>query len=387
MKSNICILLLLAVMMVSCGSGKKDKDGALNDKKAELVQLKEEQKTLNGRITKLENEIALVDTAASSEHAKLVTIMPIAPVAFTHYIEIQGKIDAQNISYVAPPNGQGGVVTALYITQGQSVSKGQVIAKLDDQMIRQNMEPLKVQLTSAEDTYRRTKNLFDQGIGTYQNVLNTKTQVESLQKQIAIIQKQASLMTVRAPNAGVIDQLNLRVGEILNAASPIPQIRIVNTSNLKVTTEVPENYIGRVGVGSILEIILPEENNRVITTTVNVAAKVINPNTRTFLIEAKIPPSTNLKPNQLAKVHIKDYGNSNAITIPVNTLQNDETGKFVMVAVMEKGKLTARKRSISVGELYNDQLEVKSGLQPGDQLIMEGFQSLYDGQSIITSTK
>lgn len=387
MKRKLLGIIVLLIFLASCGKGKKDKDGALNDKKTQLVQLKADQKELNGKIIKLENEIALLDTSSGNENAKLVAILPVAQVAFNHYIEIQGKIDAQNISYVAPPNGMGGVVTALYITQGQSVSKGQVIAKLDDQLILQNMEPLKVQLGSAEDTYRRTKNLFDQGIGTYQNVLNTKTQVESLKKQLAVIQKQASLMTVRAPNSGVVDQVNIRVGEMLNAASPIPQIRIVNTTNLKVTAEVPENYIGRVGVGSILEIILPEENNRIISTTVSVAAKVINPNTRTFLIEAKIPSNSAFKPNQLAKVHIKDYGNSNAVTIPVNTLQNDETGKFVMVAVKEKEKLVARKRPISVGELYNDQLEVKSGLQPGDQLIVEGFQGLYDGQAVTTETK
>ncbi|MFL5773848.1 MAG: efflux RND transporter periplasmic adaptor subunit, partial [Flavisolibacter sp.] len=166
-----------------------------------------------------------------------------------------------------------------------------------------------------------------------------------------------------------------------------PQIRIVNTNDLKVTAQVPENFIGRVGVGSVLEVIVPEENNRIISTTVNVAAKLIDPNTRTFLIEAKIPSSANLKPNQLVKVHIKDYGNPNAITIPVNTLQNDESGKFVMLATTEKGKLVARKRTVTIGELYNDQLEVKSGLQAGDTLITEGFQGLYDGQVVTTSAK
>ena len=89
----------------------------------------------------------------------------------------------------------------------------------------------------------------------------------------------------------------------------------------------------------------------------------------------------------MAKVHIKDYGNKNALTIPVSTLQNDEKGKYVMVAVTENGKLIARKRSITVGELYNDQLEVKSGLQAGDKIITEGAQGLYDGQLITTQAK
>ena len=140
-------------------------------------------------------------------------------------------------------------------------------------------------------------------------------------------------------------------------------------------------------MGSNLEVVLPEENNRIINARVTVVGQVINSSSRTFQIEAKIPANASLKPNQLAKVHIKDYGKANVITIPINTLQNDEKGKFVMLAVKEKDRMIARKRPIVSGELNGDQLEVKSGLQTGDMLIVEGFQSLYDGQLITTEVK
>lgn len=389
MQKNIYGLLVIAFLAASCSSGKKEVSAEVTDKKVKLEKLKKEQTTLNQEIKELETEIAKLDpNAAQEQNAKLVAFTPIQPGSFEHFIELQGRVDTRNISYVAPPNGQGGVVKALYVTQGQYVRKGQVLARLDDQLIRQQIDPLRVQLTTAEDTYRRTKNLFDQGIGTYQQVLTAQTQVETLRKNIANIQRQASLMTVTAPSSGVADQVNVRVGESFVGATALgPQIRIVNTSDLKVVTDVPENYLSRVSVGSNLEIVLPEENNRVINAKVNVVGKVINPSSRTFQIEAKIPTSTNLKPNQLAKVRIKDYGNSNAITIPINTLQNDDKGKFVMLAVKENEKLIARKRPIVVGELNDDQLEVKSGLQTGDQLITEGFQGLYDGQLITTTIK
>ena len=163
--------------------------------------------------------------------------------------------------------------------------------------------------------------------------------------------------------------------------------QVEGPGNLKIKANIPENYQDRVKVGSAIEVVLPDENNRVISARVTVVGKVIDPATRTFYIEARVPSNSNLKPNQVAKVHIKDYGNQNAITIPVNTLQNDETGKFVMVAAKEGDKLIARKRAVTIGELYNDRLEVKSGLQPGDQLITEGFQGLYDGQLITTQVK
>jgi RND family efflux transporter MFP subunit len=389
MQKNIYGLFFIALFAIACGNAKKDVSSEVTDKKVKLEKLKKEQTDLGQEIKTLETEIAKLDpNAAKEENAKLVSLTPIETGGFEHFIELQGRVDAQNISYVAPPNGQGGIVKALYVRQGQYVRKGQVLARLDDQLIRQQIEPLRVQLTAAEDTYRRTKNLFDQGIGTYQQVLTAQTQVESLKKNIGIIQKQASLMTVTAPSSGVADQVNVRVGEaFVGATAAGPQIRIVNTNDLKIVADVPENYLSKISVGSNVEIILPEENNRVINAKVTVIGKVINPSGRTFQIEAKIPGNANLKPNQLAKVRIKDYGNANAITIPINTLQNDEKGKFVMLAVKEKDKLVARKRQIVAGELNGDQLEVKSGLQNGDMLIVEGFQSLYDGQLLTTAAK
>jgi len=388
MQKNFFGLILIGIILSSCGDSKKDTAGELNDKKAQLEKLKGQQKKVNDQIAKLEADIARLDPNAAKGNAKLVAITPVQTSAFEHFIEIQGTVEATNISYVAPPNGQGGVVKALYVTQGQYVNKGQVLARLDDQLIRQQIEPLRVQLNAAKDTYKRTKNLYDQGIGTYQSVLNAKTQVETLEGNINTLQKQAALMTVTAPQSGVADLVNVRVGEtFMGVTAAGPQIRIVNTGNLKIKANIPENYQDRVKVGSAIEVVLPDDNNRVISATVTVVGKVIDPATRTFYIEARVPSNSSLKPNQVAKVHIKDYGNQNAITIPVNTLQNDETGKFVMVAAKEGDKLIARKRAVTIGELYNDRLEVKSGLQPGDQLITEGFQGLYDGQLITTQVK
>jgi RND family efflux transporter MFP subunit len=385
MKSKLIGFIIVAILATACGNTKKDSEGSLNDKKAQLEKLKSEQKKINEDIAKLESDIKKADPTAIVTNAKLVSVLPLATTDFSHYIELQGRVDAQNISYVAPPNGQGGIVKALYVTQGQSVRKGHVLARLDDQMIRQQIEPLRVQLASAEDTYRRTKSLWDQGIGTYQQVLSAKTQMESLSKQIGVIQKQASLMTVTAPSSGIADQVNVRVGEMFVGATQAgPQIRIVNTSNLKVVASVPENYLGRVKVGSRIQIVLPEQNNRVIEAVVNVVQKVIDPNTRSFNIEAKIPADASLKPNQVAQIRILDYSAKDVIAIPLNVVQSDENGKYVYVMEKSGDKMIAKKKAVTVGESYADLIEIKSGLAQGEQLITEGYQNLYDGQVIAT---
>ena len=84
-------------------------------------------------------------------------------------------------------------------------------------------------------------------------------------------------------------------------------------------------------------------------------------------------------------MRIKDYVKSNTIVIPLTTLQTDENGKYVYVLVAENGKKVARKKQVLVGEIYGEQIEVKSGLNEGDQLITQGYQSLYEGQGVTTS--
>lgn len=383
-KNTSFFLLLVLLFAASCGSSRKEEAGSLNDKKAQLEALRKDQKELEAKISTLEKEVLAADPNAARGVAKLVTVAPVASEDFTHYVDLQGKVDATNISYVAPPNGQGGIVTALLVKQGDNVRKGQVLARLDDALIRQQIEPLRVQLQTAEDTYKRTKNLWDQGIGTYQQVLTAQTQVETLRKQIGIIQKQAGLMTITAPNSGVADQVNVRVGEMFVGNTAMgPQIRIVNTGSLKIVAEVPENYLGKIGKGNKLQVSLPDVN-KTFETTVNVVGQTIDPARRTFYIEAPVPTQAGMKPNQVASVRIQDYARKGAITIPVNTLQNDDKGKFVMVVAKEGDKTVARKKYIEVGELYQDKLEVKSGLSGGEQLISEGFQGLYDGQQVTT---
>lgn len=383
---KVAYIVMFSIVLAACGNTTKEEKGELTDKKAQLEKLKGEQKKISGEIIALEQEIAKLDTSAGvKEKEKLVTLSVLEPGRFTHYIDLQGKIDAENIAYVTP-RGMGGMVIAVYVKEGQSVRKGQLLLRLDNSIGQRQLDQLQTQLSYAKDIYQRRQNLWNQNIGTQVELLTAKNNVETLEKQIATAREQLSESNVYAQISGIADQVNIKVGETFSSqTASMSGIRIVNMNDLKVIAAIPENYLSRIRVGTNLLITLPEQNNDTIRAKVNVVGKVIDPNTRAFQIEARIPAGKNLKPNQLAMVKIQDYASSSAISIPVNTLQNDEKGKFVMVAVKENGKMIARKRPVNVGELYGDRLEVKSGLQTGDTLIIEGFQGLYDGQLITTS--
>jgi RND family efflux transporter MFP subunit len=380
--SVIAALVLLAACGGTTSKVEKGKDKIVAEKKAQLDKMKADQKALNDKIVALEEEIITLDPSQKKENAKLVAIAPLETGNFTHYIDLQGRIDATNIAYVAP-RGQGGLVKAIYIKQGDYVKKGQLLLKLDDAMAQKQIDQLNSQLAYAKDILKRQQNLWDQHIGTEVQLLSAKNNVESIEKQIATAKEQSSFSNVYAEMSGVAETVNVKVGEFFQGG---PQIRIVNTNDLKIIAQVPENYLDRVGVGSKVLVNFPDLGNKIITTKVSVAGKLIDPNSRSFYIEAKMPVDKSLRPNQIALVKIQDYTAKDVITIPVNTMQNDDKGKFVMVAVKENDKWIARKKPVEIGQLYGDKVEVRSGLKTGEQIITDGFQGLYEGQPLTTNT-
>lgn len=369
------------VILSACGAGSKDDSAKLKEKKAELEKLKKAQTDNNAKIKSLEEEIAKLDTSAAKA-TTLVSVMTIAVQDFSHSIDLQGKVDADNISYVGP-RGAPGQVKALYVKKGDLVRSGQLLLKLDDAVIRQQIQSTNTQLTLAKDIYRRQKNLWDQGIGTEVQVINAKNAVDQLENALKLQNEQLSMTNVYADVSGVADQVNVRVGEIFSGYSGnVPQIMIVNTSSLKVATDIPENYLTRVKKGSPVDVIIPDVSGDAIKTSISLISQSINVNSRGFIAEAKIPYNALLKPNQVAIMHIHDYAAKDAIAIPVNTVQTDDQGKYVYVAVQEGANLLARKKHITVGELSGELIEVKSGLNAGEQLITEGYQGAYDGQNL-----
>ncbi|HEY0732472.1 MAG TPA: efflux RND transporter periplasmic adaptor subunit [Chitinophagaceae bacterium] len=383
MKKHIYWLLIIVFLAASCGNSKKDQSAILTEKKVKLQKLKSEQQKLNDEIAKLDAEIARLDPKSAEGTAKLVTTMVLAPKDFSHYIELQGRIDADNIAYVTPRGGPG-QVRAVYVKKGDFVRKGQVLLKLDDAIVRSQIAGLQSQLSYARDIYQRQQNLWKEDIGTEVQVISARNNVTALERQLATLNEQLSFTNVRAGISGVADEVNIKVGETFTG-SPMQGIKIVNTSSLKMMANIPENYISRVRKGSKVEIVVPDLNNRIISSTISLVSQSIDPNTRGFIAEARIPYDANLKPNQVANMRILDYAADQAISIPINVVQSDEKGKYVFVVEKKGEQLLARKKSIYLGESYGGLVEVKSGLNAGDVLITEGYQNLYEGQ-ILTTT-
>lgn len=355
------LLFISAIALLAACSKPKDK-------KTELADLKKQRTELDSKILKLEGEVGGKDTLA-----RQVSVYDIKKTAFNNYVEIQGRVDAeQNVQ--VNPEAQG-VVTKVYATIGQQVSKGQVLAQIDDNVLRQNMSQLQTQLDLATNLFNRQKNLWDQKIGTEVQYLNAKTGKEGLERQMNVLRSQQAMYKIKSPISGSIEQMDLKVGQ---AVSPgMSAIRVVNGNILKAKAQVAESYLGKISQGDNVKVIFPDIPDS-LNTKVSFAAKVIDPASRSFNIEVKLPSNARYRANMIAILKVIDYTNPKAVTVPVSAIQNAENGQYVLVVADGKVKRT----TVKAGRTIDGKTEILSGLNEGDKLIVTGAEDLNEGDPV-----
>ncbi len=376
MKNILSFLLLL--VLIACSENKQENKD-LSAKKNELEKLTKERDAIATKIAALEVEIQKLDGSAGAEKSKLVEVTALTTQNFAHYIDLQGKITTEELYYVTP-RGMGGQVKSIFVKAGDRVKKGQLLMKLEDGIVQQNIKQVESQLSFAKNIFQRQENLWKEGIGTEVQFLSAKNNVESLEKQLSLVKEQLSTTSVASQVSGVVDAVNIRVGETF-VGSPMASINIVNPSSLKAVVEVPENYVAKIRKGMPVVVMVPDINQS-FNTTVSLVSETINVNSRSFIAECKLAGNPLIKPNQISLVKILDHEAKNAIVVPVETIQTDENGKYVYIMEDAKGKTIARKKNVTIGEFYDELIEVNSGLAAGEKLITKGFQGLYDGQLI-----
>ncbi|HTL82935.1 MAG TPA: efflux RND transporter periplasmic adaptor subunit [Bacteroidia bacterium] len=371
MKKSFVIIAALSFFAVSCGQ--KSKEDQLKDKKSQFEALRKE-------ITELEMEIAK-DKGDSTAVGKSVAVTTINYSTFDHYIDIQGRIDADESVTVSPT--MPGLVKTVNVQAGDVVSAGQVLASIDADVYVQQLSALKVQRDLAKDVYDRQTKLHDQQIGTELQYMQAKGNYESLDKQVSALQEQIDLSFLKAPMAGVVDNVGLKVGEI--AAAGFNSITIVNTTKLRVKGDVAEAYIAKVKKGCPVKIEIPDAD-QTIDATITYSGQIVNKLNRTFGVEVVLPAGQkNILPNMVAVLKINDFTQDSSLVIPTSAIQTTTDGKtFVFVASTSKdGRVVAQKREVTYSHDYNGMTKIETGLLAGDRVITEGYTDLNDGDPIL----
>jgi membrane fusion protein (multidrug efflux system) len=364
MKNKI-IYFALALLVAACSAP---------DKKAELEKLKSEKSAIDSKIAALEAELSKTDTTKKDDRVEVVAT-PIEPKVFKTYIEVQGRVDADES--VSLSSEMPGTVTKINVKSGDEVSKGEVLAETDARALNQQMADLQTSLDLANQVYEKQKNLWSQKIGTEIQFLQAKNTKESLEHKMATLNEQVRMSKIISPINGTVDEVNIKVGQAI--APGMSAINVINFSNLKIKADVAESYTARIKTGNEVLVLFPDMHDS-IRSTVKYASRGINALNRTFNVEVGLDNKKEYHPNMVAKLKINDYQSSNnAIVVPVRFIQKGTHESFVLVA--ENG--AAVKKLIKIGHEYSGMAEVVEGLKAGDLLITQGYDLVNDGDKII----
>ena len=382
---KIYSILFLTVLLASCGEQKKNSvEKVLESNNLETIRKKRgelvnEQDAINEKIKLLDEKIATLDTV---QHVPLITTITAKTEEFKHVLELQGNVTTKDLLVITPETN--GILTHVYVKEGQRVNKGQILAKIDDGGLGQQLSQLKIQADLAKTTYERQKRLWDQNIGSEIQFLQAKSSYESQVKAVNHMQQQIAKTVVKAPFSGTIDDVISEQGNVV-AAGQTELMQIVNLNNMYIETEVPERYVSDVVIGKDVVVELPVLGKK-IDTKIRQAGDVINPANRTFKVEIEIPNKDKaIKPNLTAKLKINDYTNEKAILIPQSVIsENAEGEQYVYVVTDKNGKGigSAKRVIIETGKTQGDVIEVVGGLETGSEIIKEGARSVRDGQSV-----
>ena len=382
---NIFSITLLSLLILSCGGDKKGKSVEdviasqdLSEIRAKKDEISTKQIEYATQIKLLDEQISKLDTI---KKVPLITTFIAKESVFDHYLELQGNVDTKNLLTITPEFN--GILSRIFVKDGQRVSKGQILAKIDDGGLSQQLAQLQIQADLAKTTFERQARLWEQKIGSEIQYLQAKSNYEAQTKMVHQLEVQIAKTTVRAPFSGTIDDIITEQGNVV-AAGVTPIMLLVNLNDMYIETNVPETHITNVTKNKNVIVELPVLG-KTINTKVRQAGSFINAANRTFKIEVSIPnKDKTIKPNLTAKLKINDYSNPNAILIPQSIISENANGEqFIYVVNDRNGKLGVTERVIiKTGKTQDDIIEVLEGLEKGAEIIQEGARSVKDGQTV-----
>lgn len=353
------------LFLASCGGG--GEANSLEALKQKQAELKTELANVATQISKLEGD--------SANKFILVDAAPVTPQIFKTYINVQGRVDAdENVSLSSE---MPGTITKINVKAGDEVHKGQILAETDARAIQQSLSDLQTNADLVNQLYDKQKALWDQKIGTEVQFLQAKTQKESMEKKMGTLQEQLRMSKIISPIDGTVDAVDIKLGQL--TAPGMPAIRVINFNNLKVKAELAESYASKVHKGDEVLIRFPDSNDTIVS-KVSYSARAISALNRTFNVEMLLDNKKDYHPNQIAILNINDYRSEKpTMSVALNYIQKDLKGQpFVIVAEGNK----AAKRNVTLGKQYNGIVEITSGLSESDLLITSGYDGLNEGDAI-----
>ncbi|SNR55347.1 RND family efflux transporter, MFP subunit [Lutibacter agarilyticus] len=379
-------ILAITFLFTSCGGHDTNQNldtilqsgdiAAIKSKRAEIAT---KQKEIAAQLLLIDEKIAELQP---NKKIPLTTIITAKESVFKHYIDLQGNVTTKSNLVIFPE--YAGILKEVNVVEGQSVKKGQILARIDDGGLSQQLSQLNIQLELAKTTFERQARLWNQKIGSEMQYLQAKSTYEAQQKAIIQLEEQIAKTLIKAPFDGIIDDIITNQGTVVSPGQS-QLMRIINLSNMYIETDVPESHITTVTKNKKVVINFPVLG-KTIDGEIRQAGSFINPANRTFKIEVAVPNKDNtIKPNLTAKLRVNDYTNPSAILIPQSIISENANGQQYVYVVQGRNGTdqgTAHRVIIETGLIQGDEIEVLSGISVGDEIIKEGARSIKDAQTV-----
>ena len=378
------IITLSLILFLSCNSSR---NSSINDliNKGDLETLKKKKKEyvdlmndLRLDLNEINNGIMLLD---ENEQIQVISKFNVIEKEFTTYVELQANLKSRK-NVVILSEFQGALKN-LFVREGQLVKKGELLAEINDSGLKEQLDQMLIQANYTKDNFDRVKRLWEKNIGSEMQFLKAKSDFETNNKMVEQIRDQLSKTKIYAPFDGEIDEIISNLGSNLVPGSPI--IRVVNLDIIYAEAQVPEKYVSSIELGTEALVSIPLLNKEV-TSKIVQSGNFINPNNRTFRVEAPVEnKDKRIKQNLNARIKIKNYSNIKALVVPLRVIREDASGRPFIYKLTETDKkdiLLTVKIFVETGANNDEEIEITKGLSIGDIIVLEGANNVEDNQRV-----
>ena len=378
------IITLSLILLLSCNSSR---NSSINDliNKGDLETLKKKKKEyvdlmndLRLDLNDINNGIMLLD---ENEQIQVISKFNVIEKEFTTYVELQANLKSRK-NVVILSEFQGALKN-LFVREGQLVKKGELLAEINDSGLKEQLDQMLIQANYTKDNFDRIKRLWEKNIGSEMQFLKAKSDFETNNKMVEQIRDQLSKTKIYAPFDGEIDEIISNLGSNLVPGSPI--LRVVNLDIIYAEAQVPEKYVSSIELGTEALVSIPLLNEEV-TSKIVQSGNFINPNNRTFRVEAPVEnKDKRIKQNLNARIKIKNYSNIKALVVPLRVIREDASGRpfiYKLVETDKKDILLTVKIFVETGANNDEEIEITKGLSIGDIIVLEGANNVEDNQRV-----
>ena len=362
-------------LMLCCGKTSKQSASLLelNSNKRDLIQ---QIDSLSSLLKSVELNISKLDT---NKRLTKVTALKSEKKMFQHFIEVQGRVEADQSVELYPESS--GNITKIFVSEGQSISKGHPLVQIDNSILESSKVELQTQLDLAATTFERQKRLWNQNIGSEIQYLQAKAKKEGLENSLESLKSQAKKLKITAPFSGTVDEVFAKTGGLANPM--FPALRLINLDQIHVESEVTETYLKYIKKGTEVELYFPSIDKK-INTKVDQVGNYINPNNRSFKVRINVNNTDGtLKANLLADVKISDFKEV-GIVIPSNLIQKDRMNKPFVYSLVKEDKFYRVKKSYIIEKIsYENESFISEGLEADTLIVDKGSRLVKEDETVI----